>query len=593
MHAEPVRAADPGGPRVLPYGEDALLLELADLTAVRAVDAALRAGPPDDVVDVVPAARTVLVRGAARTRARWAPVVRSLAARALAAGTAGGAVGASRVVTVPVVYDGPDLDEVAALTGRSREEVVARHLAGGPGGYRVAFGGFMPGFAYVVGLDPVLHVARRATPRTRVPPGSVAVAGEFTAVYPAPTPGGWRLLGTTATRLFDPDRGRADAALLRPGDVVRFVRAAPPAALGASADGTTAASGAVAPQRTGTLDHDEPVRALAVVATGPLTLVEDLGRPGLADVGVPRSGAADPDAARAANRLVGNASDAAVLEVLLGGLVVTFAATTAVALTGAPAPAALDGRPVPHARAVRAPAGSTLALAAPATGLRTWVAVRGGLDAAAVLGSRAHDQLSGLGPPALRPGDVLAYGTAFDGLPVPPDPLAAAAAAPGAAGTTHAAAGTAAAAPGTPQASAGPTPVPPADGHTRTTDAVVLLPAHVGPRLDHLDDAGRAALWSTVWTVSASSNRVAVRLDGPSLTLTGAGELPSEGLVAGAVQVPHDGRPVLFGPDHPVTGGYPVVAVLTREGRSRAAQLRPGDRVRLVRTDTTASAAGG
>ncbi|WP_208543839.1 carboxyltransferase domain-containing protein [Cellulomonas shaoxiangyii] len=583
--------------RALPYGDDGLLLELADLAAVRAVDAALRAAPPDGVVDVVPAARTVLVRGRSRTRARWADAVRAVGVAAVAG--AGTGAGPGRVVAVPVVYDGPDLDEVAALAGRSAEEVVARHLAGGPDGYRVAFGGFMPGFAYVAGLDPVLHVTRRDTPRTRVPTGSVAVAGEFTAVYPAPTPGGWRLLGTTTTRLFDPARGRAGAALLAPGDVVQFVRATPPAVHGgvgptATADArTVAAPGATppggprapdggsgttpapppvpapipAPGRPGA--PDAPPRVLTVVATGPLVLVQDLGRPGLAGVGVPPSGAADPDAARAANRLVGNAAGAAVLEVLLGGLVVTFAATTAVALTGAPAPARLDGRPVGHGVPVRAAAGTTLALAAPPDGLRTWVAVRGGLDVPPVLGSRAHDQLSGLGPAPVRAGDVLAYGTAFDGLPVPPGPPD-----PRPAGVTPSTrAPTAAYVPAADVPSAD---VPAADA------PVVDLPAVDGPRLDHLDAAGRAALRSTVWTVSPASNRVAVRLDGSPLTRAATGELPSEGLVAGAVQVPHDGRPVLFGADHPVTGGYPVVAVLTRDGRARAAQLRPGDRVRLA-----------
>nr|WP_240465714.1 biotin-dependent carboxyltransferase family protein [Cellulomonas iranensis] len=295
--------------------------------------------------------------------------------------------------------------------------------------------------------------------------------------------------------------------------------------------------------------------------------MQDAGRPGLAAVGVPRSGAADPAALARANRLVGNARDAAVLETVLGGLVVRFGAATAFALVGAVDDADLDGAPVPVGVAVRAPGGATLTLHAPARGLRSWLAVRGGVDVPGVLGSRSRDVLSGLGPAPLRAGDVLAYGTAYDGLPelpappdlpVPPGPRGGAAHARDA---VH--------------------PAPP---------AVVHLPAVEGPRLTHLDAAGRVRLWSTVWEVSPDSNRVAVRLTGPALTRAAAGELPSEGLVAGAVQVPHDGRPVLFGPDHPVTGGYPVVAVLTPDGRARAAQLRPGDRVRLVRAPGGASA---
>ncbi|UZN02431.1 urea amidolyase family protein [Cellulomonas sp. S1-8] len=555
---------DPGSVRVVRYGGDAVLVELPGSGAVRALDSRLRALAVPGVVDVVPAARTVLVRGDARTRDAWAATVADAARQA---GAGDGSVADVRTIDVRVVYDGEDLDDVAALTGTSVDEVVARHLAGGPGGYRVAFGGFMPGFAYVVGLDPRLQVPRLDSPRTRVPAGSVAVAGEFTAVYPTATPGGWRLLGRTDLAMFDVARGTAGAALLAPGDAVRFVRAAAAPVQGAPTPARPAADAAAvreeSPEERASPTHEDgsPTRvdrapeaappaplpsALTVVAPGPLTLVEDLGRAGLAAVGVPRSGAADPTALARANRLVGNRRDAAGLEVLLGGLVATFGATTAFALVGAVVDADLDGTPVPVGAAVRAPAGATLTLGAPARGLRTWLAVRGGLDVPRVLGSRSRDVLSGLGPPPVRAGDVLAYGTAFDGLPALPVDL---------------------------------TPDP-----TATADAgpVVLLPAVPGPRLDHLDDAGRARLWRQVWTVTADSNRVAVRLDGSPLSRAGAGELASEGVVLGAVQVPHDGLPVLFGPDHPVTGGYPVVAVLTPVGVARAAQLRPGDRARLT-----------
>ncbi|ADG75654.1 urea amidolyase related protein [Cellulomonas flavigena DSM 20109] len=565
---------------VVPYGSDAVLVELPGLPEVRALDARLRARPPQGVVDVVPAARTVLVRGHARTRDAWAGEVAALASAAATDETPP----APRTVEIPVVYDGEDLEDVARATRTSTEEVVARHLAGGPEGYRVAFGGFMPGFAYVVGLDPALHLPRLGSPRTRVPAGSVAVAGEFTAVYPAPTPGGWRLLGRTDLTMFDVGRGAARAALLAPGDVVRFTRvpaaavraaARPPSAPTAPGEphgtperSTAATTGTAG--RVGTGTDPTPARTLTVVAPGPLSLVEDLGRAGLAAVGVPRSGAADPAALARANRLVGNAHDAAGLEVTLGGLVVTFGAPTAFALEGAVLPVDLDGTPVPTGVAVRAPAGSTLTLGTPPRGLRTWLAVRGGVDVPEVLGSRSRDVLSGLGPAPLRPGDVLALGLRFDGLP---DVTAARDDGTAVDGASHG---------GT---SSGDQTSP--DG-TTSSDAeprgntTIVLPAGPGPRLGHLDDAARHALWHQVWDVSADSNRVAVRLDGPPLRRATTGELASEGVVLGAVQVPHDGRPVLFGPDHPVTGGYPVVAVLTPAGVARAAQLRPGDRVRLA-----------
>ncbi|MDM7832278.1 allophanate hydrolase subunit 1 [Cellulomonas sp. MW9] len=201
---------------MLPFGDDAVLVELDDLAQVRALDDAVRAarsrGGWDAVVDQVPAARTLLLRGSG-------PVEHAALAAAvhgLELGSAHHAVGPE--LELPVTYDGPDLADVAQATGRSVEEVVRRHTARL---YTVAFGGFMPGFAYLVGLDPVLQVPRLASPRERVPAGSVAIADEFSAVYPAATPGGWRLLGRCATTLWDLEREQP--ALLVPGTRVRFV----------------------------------------------------------------------------------------------------------------------------------------------------------------------------------------------------------------------------------------------------------------------------------------------------------------------------------------------------------------------------------
>lgn len=604
-------------------GDDGLLVDLPDAAAVARADGALRAAPAEGVLDVVPAAATVLVRGSARGRSRWAVAVRALVEEAVGGDrrdaspegppAAAPIHGPSRAsprgapVEIPVVFDGEDLADVARLAGLTIEDVVARHSAAR---YRVAFGGFMPGFAYLVGLDPALVVPRLATPRTRVPAGAVAIAGEYAAVYPRATPGGWRLLGRTDVVLFDPAHDERPA-LLAPGDAVRFVpardrvvvsppggsaprevagaapgsgervspqlsprlpgsdgavpRQAPGRAQGSGEPVDAPASGNATAVRTRAdpLSTAGPAVGLEVLATGPLVLVEDAGRPGLAAVGVPRSGAADPAALRTVNRLVGNRADAAVLEVVLGGLVVRFGTTTAFALVGASAEAELDGLPVPTGRAVRAPAGATLALGVPRTGLRTWLAVRGGLDVPAVLGSRSADVLSALGPAPVTVGEVLRLGRAFEGLPESSAPddgarVAAGRADSGSAGSR---------APG-----ADPAGVP----------DVVVLPATFGPRIDRLADECRARLVDQEWVVTASSNRVALRLDGPPLARADDDELPSEGLVLGAVQVPHDGRPVVFGPDHPVTGGYPVVAVLTAEGITRAAQCRAGDRVRLA-----------
>jgi biotin-dependent carboxylase-like uncharacterized protein len=288
--------------------------------------------------------------------------------------------------------------------------------------------------------------------------------------------------------------------------------------------------------------------ALEVLATGPLVLVEDDGRPGLAAVGVGRSGAADRASYRLGARLVGHAPGQAALEVLLGGLSLRAHGRVTVALSGAPAPATVDGRPVAHASLVDVPDGATLTLGMPATGLRTYLTVRGGIDVPPVLGSRSTDTLSQLGPPPVRVGDVLPVGPPGRDFPT----------------VDHA---------------AHPSP---AGGDPAVLE---VLP---GPRAAWVGSwaTGLGGLLGVQRVVSADSDRAGVRLAGSPAQRVAPWrdvELPSEGMVRGAVQVPPGGEPVLFLADHPVTGGYPVVGVLTASGCDRAAQLRPGDAVRLVK----------
>lgn len=272
--------------------------------------------------------------------------------------------------------------------------------------------------------------------------------------------------------------------------------------------------------------------SIEVLATGPLACVQDLGRTGWAGLGVPRSGAFDRGAAGLANRLVGNDAGAAVIEVTLGGLAVRLVDAATLALCGAPCPG-LDGD-----RAVSLPAGTVVRLGVPAAGLRSYLAVRGGIAVAPVLGSRSSDLLSGLGPARLRPGDA---------LPVGPEP---------------------AAPPGGEPAVTRPAPA-----------AVRLLP---GPRADWFVPGALEQVTATRWTVRPESDRIGVRLDGPPVRRSRGGELPSEPTLPGAVQVPADGRPIVFGPDAPVTGGYPVVAVAVEADLDLLAQRRPGDEVRFT-----------
>ncbi|WP_462418421.1 5-oxoprolinase subunit C family protein [Kytococcus sp. Marseille-QA3725] len=275
--------------------------------------------------------------------------------------------------------------------------------------------------------------------------------------------------------------------------------------------------------------------SLLVHATGPLTTVQDLGRPGLSDIGVGPSGAADRAAAALANRLVGNEPGAAVLEVTFGGLVVETTRDLVVAVTGAPCPGA------PMHSTTRLRAGEVLRLGPPSVGLRTYLAVRGGIGVEPVLSSRSTDVLARLGPPAVAEGDELPLGDERH-----PDLY----------GVDHAPART------------------PASG-------TVHLPLVRGPRDDWFGDAGWADLTGRTWTASSRSNRVGLRLEGDPLQRVHSGELPSEGMTRGAVQVPPSGEPVVFLADHPITGGYPVIGYVRDEAVDLAAQVRPGQAVRF------------
>jgi biotin-dependent carboxylase-like uncharacterized protein len=276
---------------------------------------------------------------------------------------------------------------------------------------------------------------------------------------------------------------------------------------------------------------------LEVLDPGRYALVEDLGRPGYAHLGVAPSGALDTASLRLANRLAGNDESAAGIEALLGGLSVRFTAAATVAVTGPVVPVSVDGRSFGSHVPIAVRAGRTLTLGTPSAGLRCYLAVSGGIAVEPVLGSRSRDVLSGIGPAPLRAGDVLPLGDPA-GIPEGADVVVPAAAPPD-----------------------------------------LVVPVTLGPRDDWLDDPARGL--SAWWTVTADSNRVGLRLDGTPLRRSVEGELPSEGVLTGAIQVPPNGLPVVFLADHPTTGGYPVAAVVRRAALGALAQARPGTRVRF------------
>ena len=277
---------------------------------------------------------------------------------------------------------------------------------------------------------------------------------------------------------------------------------------------------------------------ISVLKAGSLTLVQDLGRPGYAHLGVSHSGAADRPALVRANRLVGNPDSAAALEITLLGPQLRFNHDARIAVTGAPLSTTLDDKPLPHDKSVRVKSGQVLRSGSARIGVRAYLAVAGGIDVAPVLGSRSTDILSGLGPAPLADGMRLDIGQQGE-----PDDV--------------------------PRAAAAIEPEP-------------LLQITPGPREDWFVANAIKTLCSRTYTVTPASNRIGVRLEGRVLKRAITRELPSEGLVLGAVQVPADGKPLIFLADHPVTGGYPVIAVVVPEDIPKVAQARPGSRLRFA-----------
>lgn len=552
--------------RVLPAHPNTVLVELDDLAQTLGLMASLQAEPVTGIDEIIPGARTLLISFDPLTLTR-AGLEAELARRPLDLSESR----ACERVEIPVHYDGEDLAEVAELLKLSPEEVVRRHTGSD---WFVAFTGFAPGFAYLSGGDPSLTVPRRKSPRTRIPPGAVALAGGFSGVYPKASPGGWQLLGQTFTPMWD--LGRDPPALLQPGQRVRFVDAGPrPAdagepgtggkggAEGAGGDegakategpegaegvkGAEGGKGAEGVDSAGQLSDGGA--ALEIRNPGLQAVLQDLGRPGQAGQGVAASGAMDRGALRLANRLVGNPGEAACIEVALGGFELVSHGETVVAVTGASGPLTLttaEGRrwSPPRYLPLALADGDRLAIGSPTAGVRSYLAVRGGLVREPVMGSLSYDTLAEVGLPPLAARDRLAVHSLAQGGIVGQPPLST---------------------PDLPTAAA-------------TVDLDVLL----GPRTDWFTPAALKVFAEQVWTVTPQSNRVGIRVEGEQpLTRAITDELPSEGTVYGAIQVPASGQPVLFLADHPLTGGYPVIACIAPWHLDLAGQIPVGAKIRF------------
>lgn len=541
-----------GPPEMIACGDRAVLMRLgrgidpAVNAQVHAAARALNALEHPAITEVVPAYDALLVEYDP-IRLRWDELCRLLTG---AAGSTAAAA-AGRVVTVPVLYGGeggPDLDDVAAHAGLSPAEVVRRHAAGA---YRVYCLGFSPGFCYLGGLDPALATPRLSAPRVKVPTGSVGIGGSQTGVYPSESPGGWRLLGRTPAVLFDPDRPQP--SLVEPGDVVRFTLV----------DAATFLTmqlqrGAPRPQNGPVEETGRP--GLRILSPGLLTTVQDLGRRGYQALGVPVAGAVDYWAVMVGNWLLGNRARKAALEITLSGPEVEFTGPVAFCLTGAPVPAELvpagGGSPVrvPGWMSQLAGPGDRLRIGTAAAGCRAYLCVAGGLDVPAVLGSRSEDLFAKLGPfgRPLKAGDWLPAG----------EPV-----------------------------------LSPADlaGRVLPVDAVphyhgawqgaLEVRVVLGPQQDAFTAAGIDTFLSGEYRVGAKSDRQGARLEGPAIAHRGAADIVSEGMPAGGIQVPADGKPIVLLANRQTIGGYAKIAVGLYPDVARVGQLRPGDTLRFRPVD--------
>jgi KipI family sensor histidine kinase inhibitor len=444
-----------------------------------------------------------------------------------------------KTVTIPVCYGGtygPDMEAVCRQSELSEQEVVQRHVTAS---YQCSMLGFLPGFPYLMGLDPQLATPRLATPRAVVPAGSVGIAGAQTGVYPVFSPGGWNIIGRTPLTLFDPSRERP--SLVQAGDVVRFS----PISL-QEFEEKQSHEFTCYPQICDVSEQD--VGGCEVLEPGMLTTVQDDGRWGLQNTGIPVSGAMDRQALALGNFLVGNEDGAAALEITLSGPCLVFTTDALVALTGADLGLQVDGRNIPAWTAVLVRAGSVVSMAgSTGVGYRAWLCVAGGIDVPAVLGSRStllRAALGGFKGRSLHTGDRLPLRPLtqdvrrLEGVSCPV---------------------------GLRPSYAVATPVP-------------VLP---GPQTESLTPVARQAFLDATWTVGNASDRMGCRLEGPQLALSHGADVISEVVSEGAVEVTGEGLPIVMLADRQTTGGYAKPFVVASAALGWLAQRRPGDSVRF------------
>ena len=512
--------------RICEVGDSALLLELDEVIhvsvnarAIAVAGAVRRAGLPG-IRDVFSTYRSIAVHFDPLTLD--VETLRDALARAAETPPE---PAEGKTVVIPVQYGGemgPDLAAVAGFAGISPDEVVTRHAGAR---YRVFMLGFLPGFTYMGTVDETIAMPRRATPRMKVPAGSVGIAGRQTGVYPRDSPGGWQIIGRTPVSLFNPNR--VPAALVAPGDTVRFVRdkISAPAPVVSGFSRSSVVSGFS--------------RTITVLRPGLFTTIQDTGRWGHQASGVPVSGPMDRLSHRVANALVGNEPTAALLEATLAGPEIRIENGALIAVTGADLSARVDAEEIPLHRPIKCRSGAVLRFGERRSGARAYIAFGGGITVPSMLGSRAthtYCALGGLDGRAIAAGDRLPLGDER-----------------------------------TPSSwRVVSTPIKSVSGGAR----VRVIP---GPQSDHFPPEALDVLQRTRFTVTSQSDRMGYRLTGETIPRVEGREMISDATFAGALQVPPSGDPILLMSDRQTSGGYPQIATVITADLPMAGQLAPGD----------------
>ncbi|RLZ08204.1 5-oxoprolinase/urea amidolyase family protein [Acinetobacter sp. 2JN-4] len=508
--------------RFLSVNLNCFLIELSSLEETVALYHCLKRTAHPDIQELIPAARTILVY--------FDPIfideknlIQWISAQKLEQNL----LDMGKEVVINVCYDGADLAHVAEYLGIDVDEVIHKHTHSC---WQVAFIGFAPGFAYLISPDhPFGSIPRLVSPRKKIASGSVGLASEYSGIYPKESPGGWQLIGRTEQTMWDVYREQA--ALLLPSDQVVFKD------ISKHPTQVTVPCTKLFPRQR----LENPI-VFTVLNVGLQVLVQDEGRKNVAQLGVGQAGAMDRSAFHCANACVGNPKNAAALEIYNGGLRLKVMKETVIAVTGAETELWVtyaNGYTVkqPLYQPIALDEGDEIYLTKAQAGIRNYVAVRGGIAVEQVLNSVSYDSLAELGTMPVKAGDEIRSAqlkTECVDLDQSANAL-------------------------------------PKVGDQVVVDIVL------GPRMDWFTPESMDLLLDQSWLVTADSNRIGLRLVGDKpLQRQIKQELPSEGCCTGAIQIPPNGQPVLFMNDHPITGGYPVIAAVAPYHLDLIAQVAAG-----------------